>query len=167
MSKRNKIILALCSLVVGVVTLGSYALYTWLAMGAGEFHHQRFEAIVAEVRRRHPPTCTTCEVTFRIDDFSNPQSLRPWVRGEELVQRGEGAGRVWARWTEDGKLKVVIQTRDYGHAGEYGFAFSDVPLTKEPFMGSSDWYGVDVPGDLFLVGEQIDERWWSVLNNLD
>ncbi len=62
---------------------------------------------------------------------------------------------------------MVIETRDNGHAGEYGFAFSDVPLTKEPFMDSSNWYRVDVPGHLYLVGEQIDEHWWSVLYNLD
>lgn len=165
MSKRNKIILALGSL-VGVVMLGSYALYSWLAAGPGEFDHQRFEAIVAEVRRRQLPTCATCVITFRLDDLSNPQSLRPWG-AEETAQRGEGAGRVWANRTEDGKLKVVIETRDYGHAGEYGFAFSDVPLKKEPFMGSSDWYRIDVPGDLYLVREQIDEHWWSVLYNLD
>jgi hypothetical protein len=166
MTKRNRIIFALCSL-VGVVALGSYALRALRrAMGAGEFNRPRFEAIVAEVRSRTLPTCATCVVEFRLDDLSNPQSLRPW-KTEELMQRGEGAGHIWAKLSEDRKLKVVIETRDYGHAGEYGFAYSDEPLTKESFSGGSDWYRIDVPSDLNLVSEQIDEHWWSVLYNLD
>ncbi|MHC4505338.1 MAG: hypothetical protein ACYTFI_18710, partial [Planctomycetota bacterium] len=76
-------------------------------------------------------------------------------------------GIVWAQMAKDGNLKVVIETRDLGHAGEYGFAYSDVPMSPRPFGG--DWFTLDVPGNLYLVlpGMRIDDNWWKVLNNLD
>lgn len=54
-----------------------------------------------------------------------------------------------------------------GHAGEYGFAYSEVPLMPVPL--DANWSTVDVPGRLTIVGSdaQIDEHWWAVLNNLD
>jgi len=166
MATRGWIVALLAA--VGAVMLGSFALWALFGTGPGWFHRQRLEAVVAEVRRMHLPPCATCEVALRLDDLSDLQSLHE--RGEdEAYEPGAGRGRVWARRTEDGNLTVVIETRDCGHAGNYGFAFSDGPLKAVPFMGSSDWFRVDVPGHLYLVARdgQIDEHWWSVLNNLD
>lgn len=69
----------------------------------------------------------------------------------------------------DGNLTVVIETRDLGHAGEYGFAYSDRPLSPEPFDGGGSWLRIDVPGDLNMVMPEmkIDGHWWKVECNLN
>ena len=73
---------------------------------------------------------------------------------------------MWASATPGGELKVVIQTKDNGHAGEYGFAYSDVSLAPKASAGA--WSYLDVPGRLYLVQPKmkIDDHWWKVLNNL-
>jgi hypothetical protein len=71
--------------------------------------------------------------------------------------------------TADSKLKVVVETRDLGHAGEYGFAYSEVPLAAGPPGGGSNWSELDLPGRLKLVQPdmKIDDNWWQVCYNLD
>jgi hypothetical protein len=103
---------------------------------------------------------------LRIDDLTKPQSIR-FLKPEEAFRRGQNAGNVWARRSSNGKLSVVIETRDLGHAGEYGFAYSDVALSPRPFGAS--WLEIDVPGPLSLVlpNMKIDDNWWKVVYNLD
>ena len=69
--------------------------------------------------------------------------------------------------TAAGKLKVVIETRDLGHAGEYGFAYSEVPLITSPCRAI--WLELDLPGHLTIAqpSMKIDDNWWEVLNNLN
>ena len=138
----------------------------WLILNQnpGPFDRTRFEAVVKEVRllglkpgeRRR----------LRLDDLGDPKSLRA-LNQDEVIERGRGAGNVWAESTSGGRLKVVIETRDLGHAGEYGFAYSDVPLAPQPF--GDNWFCLDLPGHLNLVlpNMRIDDNWWEVLYNLD
>jgi hypothetical protein len=86
---------------------------------------------------------------------------------ERTVPRGSGAGRVMARQGERG-LQVVIQTRDLGHAGEYGFAFSEQELEPEPAGDGGAWRTLDLPSHLQWVTaqDQIDRHWWRVRYNL-
>jgi hypothetical protein len=123
-----------------------------------------FEAVVAQVRSVSPTVGE--DVQFRLDDPSEPASLRIRKPNETFV-RGQGVGNVWGRVTPNGALKVVIETRDLGHAGEFGFAYSDAPLSAKPFGG--DWFFLDVPGriNLVLPKMRIDDNWWEVLYNLD
>jgi len=158
---------------MGIVGLGGVAVMAFFAYIAaralffppgGRFDRPRFEAIVKEVRRY--PIAPGKEVDLRLDDISNPRSLRP--RGDdELILRGKGVGNVWAARTVGGHLKVVIETKDSGHAGEYGFAYSEEPLT--PHRLDENWSTIAVPGPINIVesNAQIDAHWWSVLNNLD
>ena len=130
------------------------------------FHRSRFEAVVARVRTFQIPPGETWE--FRLDSLTDPGSLRR-RSPSALSERGRGAGDVWASRTAVGKLKVVIETLDLGHAGERGFAYSEEPLTPKPFGFSGGWYSIDVPGHLNLVKPEmkIDESWWKVIYNLD
>ena len=146
---------------LGALVVGAFALH--LLPTAGRFDRRRFEAAVEEVRRR--PIRAGGAVALRLDPNA-PDSVHLIEAEEELV-RGGGAGRIWATRTKEGHLKVVIETRDMGHAGEYGFAYSEVPLMPVPL--DANWSTVDVPGRLTIVGSdaQIDEHWWAVLNNLD
>lgn len=135
-----------------------------LRQNSGYFDRAHFDAVVAQVRLM--PLTPDKETSFRLDDLADAKSLRP-VKPDESFHRGAGAGRVWALLNKDGKLTVVIETRDLGHAGEYGFAYSDIPLVARPWEGG--WSTLDVPSRLQLVQPdmKIDDHWWKVLNNLD
>jgi hypothetical protein len=140
----------------------------WLAVNRnpGPFQRQQFEAIVAQVRRMHLRPGE--EFEFQLDDFTHPESLRPLTKEE--ARRSLGEGRVWAALSHDGKLKVVIETRNLGHAGEYGFAYSDATLLPKPSGGDDGGcLVIDVPGPLnFVLPEmRIDDHWWKVEYNLD
>lgn len=135
---------------------------------AGRFDRPLFEAIVAQVRQAGLKPDTQQE--FILDQLSDPKSLRP--RGDDEASKWpsrKGASRVWAQVSARGDLKVVIETRDLGHAGAYGFAYSDTTLSPVPMDGDGNWYRVDVPGHLYILipKMKIDEHWWEVLNNLD
>ena len=129
----------------------------------GTFKRKTFAAIVDKVREVTPTE--TEEIRFYLEDLSSPESLRS-LDSEERFMRGEKAGLVWASKSSSGDLKVVIQTKDLGHAGEYGFAYSDTPLNLTSF--EKPWFFIDVPGRLNIVTPkmQIDKNWWKVVYNL-
>jgi hypothetical protein len=132
----------------------------------GRFDRPAMETIIAKIRNAGLQPSEERE--FVLDKLSDPESFhlpKPLNPGE-MMPSGTGAGRVWAAVSGDGHLKVVIETRDLGHAGEYGFAYSDVPLSPEHFGSEGNWYSVDVPGHLNQVTPEmkIDDHWWEVLN---
>ncbi|HUU69073.1 MAG TPA: hypothetical protein VM186_06085 [Planctomycetota bacterium] len=159
-------------LIVACVLLaaGYYAVnYTWVGMltivfqqNPGRFHRERFEQVVEQVRLSGLKSGETR--TFVLEDMTDPKSLRPPREGELWYR----PGAVWGELTADGKLKVVIQTRALGHAGRYGFAYSEAPLSLRSY-GGSRWQYLDLPCDLNLAlpSMKIDEKWWKMLNNLD
>ena len=166
-------------LALGVIAIMLYTpLGIALRQNPGSFDRENFEAVVAQVRAMSPAAegdsagvtglihATEGDFQFRLDDLSDPTSLR-LLKPNESFDRGFGAGNVWADITPDGRLKVVIETKDLGHAGEYGFAYSDVPLSPQPF--GKGWFTIDVPGHINLVlpDMKIDDNWWKVLYNLD
>jgi len=139
--------------------------FLMLNQNPGWFHRGRYTQIVERIRAMN---LSPGEWHLRLDDVSAPASLRR-VGEDETFTRGDGAGCVWAEVKPDGNLKVVIETRDLGHAGEYGFAYSDGPLTMSSMGSDGAWYQVDLPGHLNIVTPdmQIDNHWWKVLYNLD
>ena len=164
LTTRRKIIVATFTASVGIAIVTVAAVVHRLVPSAGAFDRARFEAVVAEVRRQ--PMNAGAHARFRLVDPTDAGSLRPISENDPLA-RGQRAGLVWAERTKDGQLKVVIETRDAGHAGEYGFAFSEVPLV--PMRMDQHWSTIDVPSKLNIVDadSKIDEHWWIVLNNLD
>jgi len=164
-TRARKAVLIVVGAILGAGTLAiSWTVISFMSAllpDGGAFDRPRFEAVVAEVRRMPIPAGQ--QVRLRLADLQDPRSLRP--ADDEPLVRGGGAGLVWAERTGDGKLKVVIETRDAGHAGEYGFAYSEAPLKTTPL--DANWSMVDVPGRLTILGSRIDEHWWSVLFNLD
>lgn len=125
----------------------------------GHFDRRYFESVVSKVRASNMKSGEQRE--FRMTAFPNLNSFRP-VKPGEMNWGGQGAGWIWAAMDANRKLKVVIQTRDLGHFGYYGFAYSDVLLM--PRGEGGDWYMLDVPGGLDEVTPdmQIDEHWWKV-----
>lgn len=161
------LLFVLLSIVAGTMAvLWPYiAIYTIpLHQHPGRFDRSHFESVVAQVRGMELAPNTDHDL--RLDDLNNPQSLRP-VRANEIFYRGQAAGGVCARIDSQGKLKVVIVTKDLGHAGIYGFAYSDEPLAPQPDYGA--WQTLDVPSHVqyVLPNMKIDDHWWKVEYNLD
>ncbi len=161
--------------VIGVLAAGIYLLLFHNPVGMfmivfkqnpGHFDRKHLDSVVAQVRLAGLKPGEERE--FILENVSDPQSLRP-LHSDEMLLRERGAGHVWAEVSSDGKLKVVIETRYLGHAGEYGFAYSDAPLSPKPFGGSGNCFSLDVPGVLnqILPSMKIDEHWWKVENNQD
>jgi hypothetical protein len=61
---------------------------------------------------------------FRLDTRLDPQSLS-LVTPHAQRTRGDGRGLVRASMNATRALVVSIETRDDGHAGEYGFMYTD------------------------------------------
>jgi len=148
---------------VVLVAVFTTPLSIFLRQNPGYFDRAHFNAVVDQVRGMSLEPGR--EIRLRLDNPADPASLR-LVKPDETFPRGAGAGCVWAKVSDD-NLVVVIETSDVGHAGEYGFAYSDVPLSSRPFGGG--WFTIDVPGYINLVqpGMKIDDYWWKVLYNLD
>lgn len=168
MKQRTKALAVIglgCTLLVLVALVAAYTtpLGIFLRQNSGYFDRAHFNAVVDQVRAM--PLAPGREVRLRLDNPAEPKSLR-LVKPDETFSRGSGAGCVWAKINNE-KLVVVIETSDLGHAGEYGFAYSDVPLSTTPF--GSGWLTIDAPGHINLVKPEmkIDDHWWKVVYNLD
>lgn len=168
MKQRTKRFLAiglvfLLLVFIAVVAVFRTPLGIVLRQNPGYFDRVHLKAVVDQVRVMS--IAPDREIQLRLDNPADPKSLR-LVKPGETFPRGSGAGCVWAKVNDD-KLVVVIETNDLGHAGEYGFAYSDVPLPSRPF--GDDWFTIEAPGPINLVQPdmKIDDHWWKVLNNLD
>lgn len=128
--------------------------------GADSFQRAPMEAIVGLIRREAIPP--HAEKEYFIADLSAP-ILAPF----DPNSQSDRPGHIWVRKAWDGTLTVVVLTKYAGHAGSYGFAYSDRSLL--PRAEGEGWSRLDVPGTLFLVepSMKIDAHWWEVLNNLD
>ena len=116
------------------------------ACGAGKFDRERCERIVAQVRARNiAPGHSTW---FRVSDDLDATTLA--AMPEQAHGRGDGRGIVRAYLSADRKLAVSIETRDEGHAGEYGFLYTD------PGMAGADLEGTRLDSQ---SEERIDDRW--------
>jgi hypothetical protein len=145
---------------IGWVLLATGGIAVGVFMKSTSFDRPAMEAVVAQVRAAAPAPGEPREY------WMEGKTLRTY-ESKDRPPRGQGAGHVWARLAKDGKLQVVIEVRDAGHAGEYGFAYSEIELTPAPF--ASGWFTIDVPGHLNLVQRdcRIDAQWWKVVHNLD
>ena len=134
---------------------------------AGPFDKALFTAVVERVRQLGIKPGE--QLKLRLDKLTDPKSLRRLKSPNETFDRGTGAGTLWAERTAEGKLKVVIETRDLGHAGEYGFAYSDVPLSPLTGLHGEACPAIEVPGPLSAPcgRRKIDDHWCEVENPRD
>ncbi len=100
--------------------------WAWLLVlagcGAGRFDRDRMDAVVTRVR----PMLVVPDhmYRFRLDDDLDPATLAPVAEGA-ILGRGDGRGLIRAAADGLHRIAVSIETRDDGHAGEYGFMFTD------------------------------------------
>jgi len=171
---KKKVVVGLVSLVALAILLGIlfftpfglfvlFLIQVRMQQNAGTFDKPRFEAVVEQVRGLGLKPGESAEL--RLDDIRDPKSLRR-RKANEVFDRGQGMGNVWASATASGRLKVVIETRDLGHAGQYGFAYSEVHLAATPSDWSNYTIELDLPGDVQAPLRKIDDSWWEVHNLL-
>jgi len=167
-SKRSYIVPVVCIVLFAALGLavcgrGSPVFFLFW-QHPGYFDRVYFEGIVAQVRKEKLPSKEAA--CFRLAKPLDATSLQPCSTNESGA-RGQGAGMIFASQSPEGHLNVVFETKDLGHAGEYGFAYSDIPLEPQPCGGG--WFTLDVPSHLNLVQPdmKIDEHWWRVVYNLD
>jgi hypothetical protein len=103
----------------------------WLLLlvgcGAGRFDRDRMDEVVAGVR---PLLVVPNQVyRFRLADDLDAATLTPWPTSMR-VGRGDGRGLVNAAIDEQTHIAVSIETRDEGHAGEWGFMFTDDGVSR-------------------------------------
>jgi|GEM_PF-3051446 len=152
--------------VAGVLTafalspFGRGIIYFLFAKRNVPFDQPRLEAVVEEVKARGIKPGE--ELLFRLDNPKDAKSLRPRAR-DERIPRGRGAGNVWAAREPDGPLIVIIETSDWGHAGEYGYAYSEV----RPHKTSDGRFALgDLEDNLICTDPHADvaKNWWDVEN---
>ena len=140
--------------------IGRGILYFLFAKRNVPFDRPRLQAVVEEVKARGIKPGD--ELLFRLDNPKDPKSLRSRAR-DEHVPRGRGAGNVWAAREPGGSLIVLIETSDWGHAGEYGYAYSEV----RPHKTSDGRFVVGELEENIICtdpGAEVANDWWEVAN---
>ncbi len=92
----------------------------------------RFEQVVSQVRRR---VIEPGQYRFRLDADLDPASL-VLLPSTTSLRRGDARGVVRVTLTKDGKLAVSIETRDDGHAGEFGVMYLDSGISDADLEGT-------------------------------
>jgi hypothetical protein len=165
--KRWLLPIALCVVALGFVgafltdRMAVLNLYLAFNQNPGWFHRARYEAIVDEVRKQ--PMTPGADYDFRVDSLSQPSTLH-LTRPNEITGRGQGVGNVSAMLTPAGKLRVVIETQDLGHAGEYGFAYFEDEITQVSYTDTADRLAGPM---LWFFDGGIDDHWCRAVYNLD
>lgn len=115
--------------------------------------HARYEGIVAKIRGLELRAGERKE--FRLDRPADATTLRLDAESPP-PPRGQGAGTVWAEKDEQGHLLIAVETIDNGHAGEFGYLYTDrgVPMSR----GQS----TDGPGREWTLDCELGGGWWSV-----
>jgi hypothetical protein len=124
-----------------------------VACGPGRFDRDRMEAVVARVR----PLVTEPHKIYRLrlDAELEPASLQP---SAHEIGRGDGRGLVRAEIDARRHIAVSIETRDDGHAGEYGFMYIDAGFDRAELEGVQ----LDSQHE-----DRIDDRWVTWHYDLD
>ena len=109
-----------------------------------------YEAIIAKIIELDPPKETLTK--YKMTDFSDLSTLKK-MPDDYFSERGRGKGNIWVHPT-GGNLVVFIETKDNGHAGEFGLAYSKTGET--PIWYDDEW------GELWSLDKQISDHWWKV-----
>jgi len=148
------VIFCLCDTVPLVGYVATVALFRSYP---GLFRRARMERIVEQVRKQS----FTGHVDFLLDAAGN---IEPRDNLNNIPD-------VFARRDKDGALSVEILLLNYGHAGLFGYAYSDKSPAKDdhPDGEETGWLRLSVPGPMQAAypGYRIDDHWWKVWDDED
>lgn len=124
------------------------------------FEQPHFQALVEAVKARGIKPGEE-NIELRFDRMNDPRSLR--LLGPSEYMRGREAGNVWASRDPNGKLTVIIVTKDLGHAGQFGYAYSEIPPQK---VGKDEHLEFGELPNLRCTDAdwKVAENWWQVVN---
>lgn len=127
------------------------------------FEQNRLQALVEAVEAMGVKSGEE-EIEMRFDRMDDPQSLRLRRPGpSDYIPRGQEAGNVWASRDSNGNLTVIILTKDFGHAGQFGYAYSEIP-PQEFGEGEPLEFG-ELPNLRCTTTDwKVAENWWQVAN---
>ncbi|PTX92166.1 hypothetical protein DB346_24810 [Verrucomicrobia bacterium LW23] len=133
-------------------------IYAVCTQNAGWFNRAEMESLVAQVRQHQ----FVGDKYFAWTMVSGKATLLPGT---------EEGNALLARRSQEGKLTIAIITRDYHHAGVFGFAWSEAGFSPTMDVAYSDPNRLilDVPSSICYTrkGLQIDAHWWEVFNDLN
>lgn len=143
--KANKKINIIVVVTILIIVFGSIAYYVIKPY----YEISKLELIVDLVKKTN--TNTNEVKYYRVDDLLNPKSISPLEN--KWIGRGESSGLVVVERTNQG-LKVIIITEDQGHAGIYGYLYSE---SDKP---------VSIEQTIYRVGKKVKSKWWKVYYDL-
>jgi len=161
------LLIGILSLTIGLRETIFFAdLICFVPRDAGPFHRAEMESLVVQVRSQKfegKKGFIWTEQSGVATLLPKPQTGAAYIFESRWVEAERGA---------DQHLKVVIVTDDEGHAGTYGFAFSDVPLPPTPdenYPEDKSRLQLDVPSPVCFSYPrmQIDAHWWEVFDDLE
>jgi hypothetical protein len=139
-----------------------YAVQLQLERHNVPFDQHRLEAMVDAVKAWGIKPGEDFELRF--DRMNDPRSLRFLPRWPvENIRRGKEGGDVWVSRDPNGKLTVIIETKDLGHAGQFGYAYSEIPPQKAGKDESLE-FGENSNLRCTNAGWKVAANWWEVVN---
>jgi hypothetical protein len=145
---------------VAAAPLGVAALHWLVTRSNTAFDGACLNSVVGRIQAQGLRPGASLEL--RLEALSDAATLR----GRQPVdnRRGREAGNVWASRASTGELRVIVETVDNGHAGRWGYVYSERPPEHAPDgtyeVGGemSDYLGCT---DL---AHRVADRWWEAWN---
>lgn len=109
-----------------------------------------YDAIISKIAELNPPRSILKK--YKIKDFSDVSTLEE-LSDDHFSDRGAGTGDIWAYSTKQ-NFTVFIETKDKGHAGEYGVVYSKTG--EMPEWNHDEW------GEFWIIDEKINPHWWKI-----
>ena len=162
---RKKLILF--GLIIAALTFGA-VVFVYSPFGvvlhqtSGAFTEKRLNSIIRKLKTLNLKNGE--EARFYLKDLNDPEGLLQ-ISGDEKDFKLVRRINIWAMGMGDGRLKASIMTRNLGHAGYYGFAYSDIDLPVTPYLDNEKT--IDVPGPMSLVDEKENSHWYRIYTNLN
>ncbi|MCP4438615.1 MAG: hypothetical protein GY810_06685 [Aureispira sp.] len=132
-----------------------FVLVVFAALVACSPNMKQYDDIVSKIKSFSIPENSTQR--YRITDFGDIETLEA-IADDVSFPRGQGAGTVWAHRTTN-NLIVYIETKDQGHAGEFGYAYSE--------NGERSGWPTEDFVRYWSIDKQVSENWWRVSYRLD
>lgn len=146
--------------VLVLLTFAGVAVWQLKVVGYGgfefRFHRSQYQGI-AEQARQHAPLegdlkTAIVKVKGKEVDFA-------WFNRSVMQQPSRDEGpTIWLS-RQKGNIVLWLETKDWGHAGQFGYAFSA--------NGDAPEWLADNWGEYWSLGRRLDDHWWQIENRLN
>lgn len=126
---------------------------------------KKCKLIVEELKRNDLPNDTLLQ--FYIEDLDLNKGISEVVKNKhyqsvvansgKTIERGMGRGNIHL-YRSSSRIMIFIETKDQGHAGEYGYGYSSEPNKLN--WDHDNW------GEFWQFDSQLDSHWWQIYFDL-